>query len=299
MRAYEFAILASVAAVSLFGCGNRPEEVGGSMREGIKVSTTLSTSTSALPGYTHLLSNSRFAMGTDQVSRTEFGMDKVVGSEGTFATFPLTGMILAVPNANASSKQVARYPGSGADHNSAVLAYFVGAGLPQDQVGSVDVHSRVSGSIQADAPLTTSTPQLVAYTAYVTRQVGGVKIVDSYAWARLNSNGDVVTESVYWPEIPASVVNDAASFAAVFMDPSATASFYASLPADVEARTGTLYVHHTSGYWTGAFEAVTTFDMVEPSGRLRHFTQAGTEYRLAAEDPNGYGPSTNTPKRTP
>jgi hypothetical protein len=293
-----FAVVMAMAIS--YGCGTNPEEVSGSAPSRVKVSTRLPTpSSSSLPGYAHLLSNSHFAMGTSPVARTEYGMDKIVGSEGTFATFPITQMVLAVPNADAPSKQVARYPGAGSDHNAAVLAYFVGAGLPQNQVGPIEVHSRVRGSIQTSGSLSTSTPELVAYTSYVTRQVGGVQIADSYAWARLNANGDVVTESVYWPEIQGSVVDDATAFSAVLADPAATASFYASLPSDVLAKTGTLYVHHTPGNWNGAFEAVTTFDMVEPSGRVRHFTQAATEYQLASEAPNAYGPATNTPKGNP
>ena len=47
------------------------------------------------------------------------------------------------------------------------------------------------------------------YQSVLERQIDGIRIVDSIAWARMNDHGQVVAEWVYWPAIPSNVIQEA------------------------------------------------------------------------------------------
>jgi hypothetical protein len=203
-------------------------------------------------------------------------------------------MTLAVPNANASSLAVPRYPGTADDHNAAVKAYFVGAGLPEAQILAVTPQA---GMVAAGSMTTrTGTPTLAYYFSTVHRQAAGVEVVDSFAWARLNANGDVVHESVYWPELPASVLSDATVLANMIGDSTSRAAFTASLPKDLLTTNGSVVVRHTSGEWAGSFAAAACYDVVDDGGRIRHFDRNAVEFQLPHELPGAWGPANETPR---
>src|SRR5579871_1906646 len=54
--------------------------------------------TPVVAGYAHALSRSRFAIGTNQTAKTEFGLNKTIGSNGVFATLSATGWTMGIPN---------------------------------------------------------------------------------------------------------------------------------------------------------------------------------------------------------
>src|SRR4029453_7328262 len=61
----------------------------------------------------------------------------------------------------------------------------------------------VSGGIQP------SQSKLLWYTTHLERSLAGIPVEGSFAFAALDSAGDVITEGVYWPAIPADIVRKA------------------------------------------------------------------------------------------
>jgi hypothetical protein len=94
------------------------------------------------------------------------------------------------------------------DHNRRVVDYFVRAGLPRDQVAVVHANTYLSAS-GPTSKATSIEPRVDGYATIVSRQAGGFDVVDSVAWARIDGKGRVLAEWVYWPAIPAKVVDDA------------------------------------------------------------------------------------------
>lgn len=248
----------------------------------------------ARAGYTHALERSKFALGTKAVSRAEFGMQKAVGDQGVFATMP-TGLTLGMPNADARSRQKAAYPGGPDAHNKAVRSYFVGAGLPSDQISEVvpfaAMHSE--GAVADGMKGAVANAKLGYYFSVLRRQVDGIPVADSLAWARLNVDGEVVIESVYWPAIPEAVITKARDAQARLADPAMRSALVAKVPGASE---GKLVIHHTPGFYQGAFEAVATYDIAGDGGKVHHFDISGAAVDLAEERADAWGKSATEAK---
>ena len=123
-------------------------------------------------------------------------------------------------------------------------------------------------------------PTLDYYVSSIHCQIGGIKVEESYAWARFNSAGNVVAEAVYWPEMPSSVVDDAASFSAMLADPKAGTTFLAKIPKGIEGR---LAIHHTPAIWRGGFEQVVCYDVHVGAGEVQHFASDATKLQLPVD----------------
>lgn len=232
---------------------------------------------SSLSEYRHLFARSRFAIGPTTTEKAELGIAKVVGEWGVFGTNQQTGMVLASPNADAPP--VGREPlgGGPAAHNAAVKDYFVKAGLPEAEVSGVAIHTKASAGGTGLDPA--SSWKLDAYSSVLSREYDGVPVVDSYAWAQMNDLGEVVTESVYWPAIPQSVLVAASAFKKQLADPPASAAYFAKVPSN-----GRLVIHHTPGVWEGTFEATVSYD-VSSFGKTTHYTAEGSVIALPQELP--------------
>lgn len=253
----------TLMALGLIACAEPPDEPA----------STAGASTAN--GYTHLFSHSRFAIGpTVTETKSEFGMDKVIGPWGVFATIQKTGSVLALPNADAPSRARPPLPGGAEAHNAEVRSYFVGAGLPAAEIDKVTVNTTASAGGSG-----TETPEwtLVAYTSVLSRHYKAIPIVDSFAWAQVNDLRDVVTESVYWPEIPKSILTEASAFADQLEDPASSQAFFASVPTG-----GRLVIHHTPGTWTGTFEASVAYD-ISTFGKTTHYDADGKKFVLPEE----------------
>jgi hypothetical protein len=216
-------------------------------------------------------------------------MQKIVGDQGVFAALP-TGKVLALANYDAV---VRSHPGplagGSAAHNKAVRDYFVSGGLPEAQIASVDIMPAMMGMADT-AKQITHAPQLVCYFSMVRRQIGGVAVPDSYAWARINVDGAVVEESVYWPDIPSTVVMDAVAFAGKLSIDSAEQEFVASLP---RRKKGHLAIHHTPGEWTQGFTAAAVYDVADDNvgfGATIHYDSASKKLVLPHEGVGAWGP---------
>jgi hypothetical protein len=272
-------------ALGLVGCGNVAET--GSRGPDITntsnstLSTTTNTSDGA--GFKHMANNSRFSLGANPSPKLEFGLSKLVGSDGVFATVPETGWVLAIPNAHAPSRLADPLTRSPEVHNKAVVDYFVGAGLPANQVGTVNAHASVQGS--GSGPLAGPLPngEFAGYTSVITRVVAGVPVPDSFAWARFNINGVVVEEQVYWPTVPNNVVQEAKALVAMLADPTRNAAFARKLPANLVL--GQVVIRHSAGSYRAAFESVASYDVTQPGqmGRVRHFDRNAAEFAMVSE----------------
>ena len=263
--------LAVLGLVSAMACSETPEEPASH--------TTQTAATSEMEEYRHAFSHSQFAVGPATEQKFEFGMEKVVGSWGVFATTQKTGKVLALPNADAPSRLRPALTNDAETHNAAVRKYFVAAGLPENQIESVTAHTKSSAiGIGDDEP---TAWQFQSFTSTISRQYQGVPVVDSHAWAQFNDHSEVVTESVYWPEIPQSVLTAASGFQKQLVDAAAKASFFSKVPDG-----GRLVIHHTSGNWQGAFKASVSYD-VGSFGKTTHFDALGDAFSLPEE---GGGP---------
>lgn len=258
-------IVATLMTLTLVGCAEPPDEPA----------STAGASTAL--GYEHLFSHSRFAIGPSVIeTKSEFGIDKVIGPWGVFGTIQKTRSVLASPNADAPSRARPPLPGGADAHNAEVRAYFVGAGLPAVEIDTVTVHTTSSAGGSGTDPPEWS---LVAYTSTLSRQYDAVPIEDSFAWAQVNDLGDVVTESVYWPEIPQGVLDSARSFAQQLADPATKAAYFAKVPAG-----GRLVIHHTPRIWPGAFQASVAYDIGD-FGKSTHYDASGGTFALPEEGP--------------
>ncbi len=140
------------------------------------------------------------------------------------------------------------------------------------------------------------------YQSVRERRIEDVPVVDSVAWARVNEQGQVGGEWVYWPAIPPEVIADARRLKEQLSRDSAKGAFLARLPVNVQA--GQVVIRHSSAIATGPFEAFASYDVVErrlapePATRersidtsraasvVRHFDVDGNERTLPHERRN-------------
>lgn len=235
-------------------------------------------------GYAHSAAHSRFALGTSVAYKSEFGIQKTVGPNGVFGVFA-SQMALAVPNADAPTKSRPPLPGGPLAHNDATRLYFVGAGLPAEQIEKVSEYASVIASGTSFTNPEDVVPTVDFFYSYISRRVGksSVPVRDSYAWARINADRDVVAESVYWPELAPSVVAEAEAFAALLADAPARDVLLAKVGGHVRMpEHGTLVVRHTPGEWQGSVVASVSYDVFE-GNRVVHFDKTGATFKLPHE----------------
>lgn len=110
-------------------------------------------------------------------------------------------------------------------------------------------------------------------------------VPDSVAWARFNANDDVVAETVYWPPIPAAVLQEAESLKAAASAPAWAQTVADKLPKGATGP-GNVVIRHTSFAHRGAFWARAAYDVGYKSGGFavtRHFDAAGNEFKTPEE----------------
>ena len=210
-------------------------------------------------GYQHGPEHSQFAIGDHPKRMEQYGYLKSVGDQGTLATNLANGSTFAVPSAHAPSLRLPPYGGSSDDHDAFVKNYFVKLGLPAVQVGSVrgmtllDVQGRTENASR-------TIPRITAYFTRLERAVDGIPVADSFAWARVNSRGEIVQEAVYWPSLPANVLTQTRQFREQLADLRRRQSFESRLP--VSGGTGAVVIHHSAATIDQPFESFASFDVV-------------------------------------
>jgi hypothetical protein len=224
-----------------------------------------------IPGYFHTIGVSKFRPGQAPVMVSELGWNKTVGSDGSFSTYVATGAVMALPNAGAPSTLVAAFTADPNENNARVSDYFSAAGIPSDQVSGVSVTTEMAASGSTDDP-TPPTPKFVAYASVLARSANGIRVVDSFAWARFNAKDEVVAEAVYWPTIPVSVVNDATDLSGLLADKNQASAYLAKLPPG-GMLPGEVVIHHTLATARVPFSAYASYEVSYPGQAGRHGTR--------------------------
>jgi hypothetical protein len=198
-----------------------------------------------LSGYTHTFAHSRFDLGNLVAEKDEFGMHKLVGSDGTFATQLISGAVVGTHNdVPFPDPTTGVYPGDADTQNAAVKSYFLAAGLPESQIALISSDEAVYMHGQ---------DVLVGSYSMLHRGWDGVLIDDSIAFAAFDAQGRSADEQVYWPEISSEVLAQAREFQKMLADPTQKAAYLQRLPAS--SRVANLVIRHTSWFWQGAFQA--------------------------------------------
>lgn len=172
-----------------------------------------------------------------------------------------------------------------ADHNDFVRNYFITAGLPVQEILSVDGHvGGGAGSLMGQAP-TVFEP--TRFYSVLSRGFDGIPIVGSFATARVDADSEIVEEAVYWPAIPQDILNEAKVLASTLSDTTALSAFRASLPNGP----GRVCIRHSSGASTGPFQVYAAFSVSTSSGP-RDFDGSGAELHIRPDPfPTGFGPT--------
>jgi hypothetical protein len=235
-------------------------------------------------------------VGDHRKTEERYGYLKTVGDQGTLATNTANGSTFAAAAPNSSGVRLPPFGGSYEDHDKFVKDYFVKLGLPAEQVGSV----RAMTMLEAQGPsadVGRTIPRITAYYSALQRTVEGVPVTDSFAWARVNSRGEVVQEGVYWPAIPSDVVQQVHQLRVLLADPQRLQLFKSRLA--VSGGEGVIVIRHSSATVDDAFESLASYDVslhasAVPSAQktpapgttvtvTRHFDLNGTERFLPQE----------------
>ena len=155
---------------------------------------------------------------------------KTNGADGIFSVNIDDHAARAISHPGSPALQAGPYGSSLQEHNDHVLAYFVGCGIPRNQIASVNGSPEVETG-GSPSNTTSSSLKLVSDTSSLVRAVDGIPVVDSVAWARFNAKDHVVRETVYWPALPGQVLADAEALRKELSDPAALAAFEGHLPA--------------------------------------------------------------------
>lgn len=237
-------------------------------------SSATAAASSGLPEYRQLATRSQMAIGPGGTSRTEFGIDKMVGAYGTQGVMQSTGLEMGLPNSDAPTLTKGPYGSSLQDHNDRVRSYFVSAGIPDNEIAGVDGNVGGMATGPAGSSPTPVGPNI--YYSVLRRSAGGIPVSDSFAWARINVDSEVVEESVYWPAIPQSVIDQAIALRQRLADSSALSAFRASLPQGPSQ----VSIRHSHGGWAGPFEVHAVYEVATAAGP-RDFDGSGNEIHVA------------------
>jgi hypothetical protein len=256
------------------------------------------------PGYNHTVGVSRFRLGTSRRELSEASWYKVVGNEGVFATDPFTGAVRANPNGDSPAVHTPALTSNADEHNARVLAYFRGAGLPMDQVGGAHVTTIMKVEGSADAVSRGQRPTFVAYTTIVERTIDGIRVPDSFAWARFNARDEVVAEAVYWPAVPAAAIAEAKALRDQLADPVRGSAYRGQLGVpEASAKGGMLSIRHSGAASRSAFQAFAGYDVHVPygdamngRGHTVHFDASGRVRELPTAASPDDKPARDTPK---
>lgn len=240
----------------------------------------------AIDGYVHEWHRSRLALGASVVDVIENGWEKKVGSWGVFALHRPNGYSAGDQRPGSPALDRGPYGSDAAKHNAQVRSYFVASGLVASQIGSVrrwpPGWPRSRGRVPPPQPAELADH----YYTHLGRALDRIPVVDSFAWARMNEDGVVVCEGVYWPPLPRKVADEAVTLAARLADGNTLCAFREKLPAGP----GRVTVRHSSFAPESAsqpFEAYAVYDIKTSTasgpGAVRHFDADGAEVRLPQE----------------
>lgn len=261
---------------------------------------TLATLTDAIQGFELRSADSGFEAANPQNVKetTTLGNLRISRSDsGVFTVNERNGAVRSIPNADAPTSKLPPFGDSHEAHNERAVDYFTSAGMPAEQIGTVQALPLV-GNSDADGAKPSQSPQLLARYSVVNRSIEGFPVEDSVAWVRFADSGEVVSETVYWPPIPKSVVEAARRLDNATGSGSARASFAQQLPRDIEdPQDGRVCIRHSS-LDEDDFEAVAVYEVLDRKsdrGRLRLFDEDAQEVYLARHLDKASGDSRSRP----
>jgi hypothetical protein len=227
--------------------------------------------------YEHSFARSGFDIGVNARSRSLPGSEIVEGTDGAFYINAHTRAALATrsaPNisrANAAQVQLPTPFSSKAKVNEdAVKSYLTAAGVPVSEVSATHVTTTMITGGPVSGAWDPKDTRLLYYTAHLERALGGVPVQGSFAFAALDGMDQVITEGVYWPAIPASVVAAAQNFSQQLGNATNRASFIAKVRrarAEAADVAGQVKIVHTSANSDAPFSAIAAYVVVHKTAQ--------------------------------
>ncbi len=271
-------VIASLGAA----CDSAAPEPNVPVDQRISARSAPSSVAGTVPGYVHSLSHSKFRAGDNVAIELDgHGLERWRGGLGAFALDTTNGWTMAVLDATSPTGP---YNLDEADQAQRVKLYFIGAGIPAEQVAAVGSTFIVAGG-GAVSDTTSKPPALESINSVLSRSVGGIRVVESFAWAKMTTSGDVDMEAVFWPSIDNSVVDRATAFATSMRDTATANAYRAKLPGTIYRDDGVV-IHHSDFSIHSSPTAYVSYDVTlrpDQSAAMRHFDENGVEFRLPHE----------------
>jgi hypothetical protein len=216
-----------------------------------------------LTGTTYDVARSKFAFGSAPTTKTEFGYAKWVGAHGTVA-IAKNGSEIGAMNARALETDLPDWSSDTAALSDHVKDYFIALGVPSCQIET----QGMGGSS--------------GQTIGLTRHIGGIAVVESVAYAKINRDDQSTSEGLYWPTVPADVVSAGRALRDRLLDPAALADYRAKLPAQARGE-GSVVIHHSRATSdSGTFRAAAAWDVIVGNSYTSSFDADGAPLDLNA-----------------
>lgn len=259
----------TIALIGLIGCSKTASEPEGNRSEGQRVE-------SDIPGFVLAASESKFGLGSLQSMNDAGGFVRRTGSWGTLMTSS-TGALLGLSNSGSPVLSLSVTMTADA-HKNFVRSYYLGKGLPIDQIDAVGINSMMEGhETRGDSP---TSGILKSFTTVISRKVpGGVPIVDSMANAACPTSDACSFEIVFWPTIPGVVVSAATDLARLLSDPERAEAYRSKLKTG--NKVGNVVIRHSS-WRTMPLAAFASYDVLDGNS-IRHFDINADEVLLPEE----------------
>lgn len=253
--------IASAAATAIAASGTDGGLEGGTPFANAKIfgMGPIATAPGDRPGFSFDFARSKVRMGDAVGDSVDQDSHRYAGSLGSYHTMR-NGFQRGLPN---NSSAGAFDPvGTSEEHRKLATDYFLGLGMPADQVARVQTGAvqRQTGTAAAGV---LGAPETRAQITGFSRAIDGVTIFESFAWVNIDPNG-VVGESIWWPPIAASALAEATKLKAVLADPQQRGTFVKAVP-DAADSTVEVVIHHAH-YLAPAFWVRATIDVKRKSG---------------------------------
>jgi hypothetical protein len=202
----------------------------------------------------------RFAAGALVGRDDKYQGDRFIFEHGSFAITP-TGHALSSLDADAPDRFTDPVKDVSASHQL-LGDYLIARGVPSDQIGGMHVTTIMSGT---GTPKNPGNDTFHGYVSNVQRMVGGVPVVDSIGWAKFRTDGTTVSESIFWPALPASLLDDIKKFQAALGQ--------TELGKIIDQMSGNklgVVIRHTPLFREGPLKAAVCYDIVSEGSRARN-----------------------------
>jgi hypothetical protein len=238
------------------------------------VSAQSAPTSSAGQEYVHNISKSLFAVGDNPRSRGTETYQVTEGLRGSFLVETNTHATLAV--LSGAAEMPAPLSADEAVNLAEARAYLVGAGIPEKEIGGMHVTTTMMHGGPDSAPLDPATAKLLYFTCHLERVIDEIAIQGSFAFVAFDATHRVITEGVYWPSIPARVLQSAKALTGTLANAASKGQYVSMLrmaKPDAAELPGEIKVVHTSAWNQGVFEAKAVYGIAHRSAENRMYVQ--------------------------